>query len=153
MNVVIAYRGRYLVRQALELETISSVLRAENHRVRLVYDPGILSVSDNVFQARRLAERFTSTQRFAKRVIALSPDAIVISVLPGSFAFFKDVTRLIKERKEIPVVCVGLFPTLAPQTVMEKSLCDYAICGEAERPLVDLLDSLFRAGAPGELSC
>ena len=38
MNIVLVYRGRYHVRQALDLETLAAVVRQAGHDVRLVYD-------------------------------------------------------------------------------------------------------------------
>ena len=52
MNVVLAYRGRYQVREALDLETLAAVLRNGGHDVSLVYDADVFGVTDNVLQVR-----------------------------------------------------------------------------------------------------
>ena len=51
MQVGLVYRGRYHVREALDLETYSAVLQQAGHHVHLFWDENTFGVTDNVLQS------------------------------------------------------------------------------------------------------
>ena len=67
------YRGRYLIREALDLETLSAVLRCAGHDVTFVYDPDAFGVTDNVFQVPLLARLLANNSRTIRRIVRSEP--------------------------------------------------------------------------------
>jgi radical SAM superfamily enzyme YgiQ (UPF0313 family) len=148
MNVVLVYRGRYHVREALDLETLASVLRDGGHHVRLVYDPDTFGVTDNVFQAKLLANWLSSDEQTVARILAAEPDVIVCSVLSSTYAWCRAMAETIKQQTSTPIVFSGPHPTLVPEHVMRDPVVDYAIAGEIEGVVNELLE---RIDAPERL--
>ena len=142
MNVTLVYRGRYLVREALDLETLSAVLRRAGHDVTFVYDPDTFGVTDNVFQLPALARLFANNQRTARRIVRSEPDAIIFSVLSNTFAWCREIAEAVKHQTAAPIVFLGLHPSLVPERVMRDPFVDYTIAGEAEEVIHPLLDAI-----------
>ncbi len=148
MNVTLVYRGRYLVRQALELETLAPVIRRAGHEVSLAFDPGVLGVTDNVLQVPAVARRLSSPGLLARKILARKPSVLLFSVLPATFGFLNDTARLVREKSPAPIVFMGLFPSLAARAVLKRGAADLVIEGEAEPAVPGLLDMIARAGLP-----
>ena len=142
MRVTLVYRGRYHVRQATDLETLAPVLRGGGHEVRLVYDPDTFGVTDNVLQVPWLARRLSSPEKAARRVAETRPDAVVFSVLPATYAWARRAAALAKAGAPgVPIVFIGLHPSLVPERVMRDPFVDYAVQGETENVILPLLDA------------
>jgi len=146
MNVVLVYRGRYHVREALDLETLAAVLRAGGHCVELVYDPDTFGVTDNVFQFRALAGLLANDKRTLARIVQAQPDAVVFSVLSSTYAWCCEMAAAVKREISAPIVFLGLHPSLAPERVMRDSSVDYTIAGEAEGVILPLLAEIASGG-------
>lgn len=142
MRVVLVYQGRYVVRQALELETLAAVVRSHGHETVLVYDPNTFGVTDNVMQVSFLAKRLSSPQKIAGQVILRDPDIVIFSVLPNTFGFCVQVAGIIKKKCEVPVVFTGLHPTLVPEQAIAGQCVDYVVEGETEKAVPQLISSL-----------
>jgi anaerobic magnesium-protoporphyrin IX monomethyl ester cyclase len=145
MRVTLVYHGRYVVRQALELETLASVIRSRGHHVELVYEPDTFGVTDNLLQIPRLARLLSSPERIQHRIEGTRPDVIVFSVLPGSFRWSVQIASAAKDSLGVPTAFIGLHPSVVPERVMREPAVDYAIQGEVENVIHPLLDAL-RAG-------
>lgn len=145
MNVVLVYRGRYHVREALDLETLAAVLREAGHRVGLVYDPDTFGVTDNVFQFAALARLLASDKRTLGRIVEARPDVVVFSVLSSTYAWCCQMAAAVKRETSAPVVFLGLHPSLAPERVMRDPWVDYTIAGEAEG-VIDVLTAAIGSG-------
>ena len=148
MRITLVYRGRYWVRQALDLETLASVIRAAGHRVQLVYDPDTFGVSDNVLQIPRLAGLLSSSRSVLRRIAASRPDVLLFSVLPGSYAWSRTIARGCKDETDVPVVFMGLHPSLVPERIMRDGCVDYVIQGETENVVCLLLEALSAREEP-----
>ncbi len=148
MRVAIVFRGRYLVRQALELETLAAVLARAGHRVDAVYDPDVFGITDNVLKAPSLARRISTPARLAGRVLSARPDAVLFSVLPQTAGFLADAARLVREKSRAPFVLTGLYPTLSPEAALARFPGGFAVCGETEAAVPALLTQLSRGESP-----
>ena len=142
MNVVLVYRGRYHIREALDLETLASALRAVGHRVALVYAPDTFGVTDNVLQISFLAKALNDDERTVGRILEFEPDMVAFSVLSSTYAWCCRIAKSVKETRPVPIVFLGLHPSLVPEHVMEKESVDHVIAGEAEEVLIALLNTL-----------
>lgn len=77
-------------------------------------------------------------------------DAIGVSVMGGpQVAPSIEVSRVIRERyPQLPIVWGGYFPTLYTDTALSAPYVDYAIRGQAEESLPELVAALARPGEP-----
>jgi len=151
MNVVLVYRGRYQVREALDVETLAAVLKERGHDVRLVHDPDVFGVTDNVFQAPALARALSSPERIVRRVLWCEPEAVVFSVLPSTYRWCRRIAEHIKAAANIPIIFLGLHPSLAAERCVQDRFVDYVIEGEAEGVINPLLDAVSRGDEVSEI--
>jgi len=154
MRVALVYRGRYQIREALDLETLAAVLRAAGHALSFVYDPDVFGVTDNVLQVPCLARLLASEQRVISRIVAAQPDVVLFSVLPATYGWARRVAAQLKAACVAPIVFFGLHPSLVPERVMRDACVDYAIQGEVEAvigPLLDALGARADVGGVGNL--
>jgi hypothetical protein len=142
MNVVLVYRGRYHVREALDLELLWSVLRQEGHRVAMVYDPDTFGRTDNVLQIPALARLLESEERTLQEIVDAKPEVVLFSVLSTTYGWCRKMAAAVKERTSAAVVFLGLHPSLVPERVMEDRAVDYTIAGEVENVVHPLLDAI-----------
>ena len=155
MHVVLVYRGRYHVREALDLEGLAPVLRGGGYRVTLVYDPDTFGVTDNVLQVPWLARRLSSSEKIIDRIVAAGPDVAVFSVLPSTYAWAREIAGLLKARIPVPVptVFVGLHPSLAAERVSRDACVDYVIEGEVEGVINPLLEAIASRADMSDVEC
>ncbi len=146
MNVVLVYRGRYHVREALDLETLASVLREAGHEVHLVYDPDTFGVTDNVLQIPFLARWLADDRDTLDRILDARPDVVILSVLSSTYAWCRQMAKAVQEHSSAPVVFTGLHPSLVPEHVMREPAVDYTIAGETEGVIGPLLDAISTKG-------
>jgi len=151
MNIVLVYKGRYHVRQALELEVLASILRQDGHGVSLVYDPDTFGITDNVFQLPWLARRLSDPQGTVRQIAALMPDAVIFSVLQTTYRWSLRVAEEVELLGACPVIFAGLHPSLAPERVMQDSCVDYAVQGEVERVISPLLSAIEHGENPANV--
>jgi tRNA A37 methylthiotransferase MiaB len=142
MRVCIVYRGPHLLRQALDLEVMASLLRDGGHCVECVYDPDPFGVTDNVLQVPTLARLFAAPGRLAAEIFGGNPDVVVFSVIPATHAWATQIAALLKRARHVPIVFLGLHPSLAPQRAMQNPSVDFAIQGEAEGVILPLLAAI-----------
>lgn len=73
-----------------------------------------------------------------------NPDLIGISLM--SFEFFpaKNITRLLKQKFQIPIIWGGVHPTMSPYECLKHA--DYICIGEGEKTVVSLLDHIGDKG-------
>ncbi|MFA6236843.1 MAG: cobalamin-dependent protein [Bacteriovorax sp.] len=72
-------------------------------------------------------------------------DAIGFSTFGDSYNYTEAAVRICKElRPNIPVILGGPLITSAPEVIMESTLADYAVIGEGELTLIELMDFLTR---------
>lgn len=92
-----------------------------------------------------------ATALAALGALAGEPAAVVaVTVMPGpqvpsAIAFSRAVRDA---RPEVPIVWGGYFPTLYPEAALNARYVDYAVRGQGEDTLVELLDRLGSAGPP-----
>lgn len=141
-KVMIVYRGRYQIREALDLETLAAVLRGAGHSVRFVYDPDCFGTTDNVFQFSPLARLLARPGRIMTQVDRWRPDVILFQVLSNTYAWCLAIAEEVKRQKAVPIVFMGLHPSLVPSHVMGHDCVDYVIAGEAEGVVLDLLEAI-----------
>lgn len=146
MNVTLVYKGRYHIREALDLETLAAVLRGGGHTVRLAYEPDTFGVTDNVLQCARLAGLLARQGRSLRRIVDSRPDAVIFSVLTSTYAWCRRTAAAVKRQTAAPTVFLGLQASLVPERVMRDEDVDYVIAGEAENVINPLLAAIGAGG-------
>lgn len=81
-------------------------------------------------------------------------DLVGFTVMPGpQVASAIEIATAVRAAcPEVPVAWGGYFPTLYPEAAVHASYVDYAVRGQGEATLLDLLARLPDAGPPGPLS-
>jgi len=150
--------------------------RLEGLRVALVYppygpvknEPGIKAVKENygIFPSLSLlyvagilehagcevifidahAEELTLEETVA-RLRAFGPEYIGYTITTYLFFQSLDWIKAIKEHVDVPVIVGGVHLSIYPRETLTHDAIDYAVTGEAERSLPELLDALTRSGA------
>lgn len=151
MRAALVYRGRYHIREALDLETLASVLRQAGHEVQLFYDPDTFGVTDNVFQWAPLARRLSARRQVAERVARWQPEVALFSVLATNYAWCRETAAALKRQAAVPVVFFGLHPSLVPRHAMGDPSVDYVVAGEVEGVADGLLQAVARGEEPREV--
>jgi anaerobic magnesium-protoporphyrin IX monomethyl ester cyclase len=80
----------------------------------------------------------------------LSGDRIVLGIgtTMDSYPFLEEFTRQVKEKnKDIVIILGGAFVSSAPSVLMNSIPADYAVIGEGELTMLELMDALSRPGS------
>lgn len=70
------------------------------------------------------------------------PDLVAFSATTLQFAKIKTISSWIKEELDVPTVCGGVHPTIAPENAISVHEIDYVCIGEGEGVLLDLCGAL-----------
>jgi len=148
MRITLVYQGRYHLREALDLETLAAILRAQGHHVSFIYHPNVFGITDNVFQCAPLSRFLSNEKRIQDRILSSRPDALIFSVLAQTHEWCHTLAESLKQRIWVPIIFTGLYPSLTPERGMERDAVDYIIQGEVEDVILPLLESLDKGKDP-----
>lgn len=70
------------------------------------------------------------------------PKIIGIPVASNDFSFTIEICSFIKTITNIPVVAGGFHATMAPEDIMDNDCFDFAVVGEGEQPLLELIECI-----------
>lgn len=81
---------------------------------------------------------------YKQKILEEAKDALIvgIGVWTSEIKSAYEITKLIKEKYDIPIVWGGWHATLFPQQIIENSMIDYVIINEGEYSLLDLVKAL-----------
>lgn len=88
------------------------------------------------------AERFDIGEEFKKKITSFNPDLIAFSIVENNYGFAKSLFAIAREASSVPIIAGGIFPTVAPEFIIEDDNVDIVCIGEGERSLLELLDRL-----------
>lgn len=123
------------------IEYLSSFLKHHGYDVSLLFDPAVFS-GDVLMNNKSLAKRFCVDEKIIKQAINLKPDLIGFSAFTGNFAWCKKIAEKIKQQVNIPIVFGGVHTSAVPEAVLKNKFIDFAIIGEGEQAMLDLLKHL-----------
>ncbi|HPQ68552.1 MAG TPA: radical SAM protein [bacterium] len=138
----------HLGRENLGIEYLSAVLKQDGHTVALHYDPGLFGINDNVFYVPRLEKRYARDARIVSEIIAAPPDLLCFSVYTGTYQWCLDIARRVRDHVRGPIVFGGIHVTLVPHEVMKHEVVDYALVGEGEEAMRELVAKLAAGEDP-----
>ncbi|TBR17175.1 B12-binding domain-containing radical SAM protein, partial [bacterium] len=127
--------------ETLGIQYLSSVLKTRGHETKLFFDPQLFD--DTITQNQPLKLKFDYKDKLISEIDKFRPDVIVFSVLSTTCEWAFHLSLTIKAKMDIPIVFGGIHPTLVPEEVMRNSFIDYAIVGEGEYALLELVESGF----------
>lgn len=142
MRVVFVYGGY----DSLGIEYLSAVLKRSGVEVALAFDPRLFD--DHYSSFPLLARQFNRSERVANRVLELEPDLVAFSVVTDDYRWACRLARLIKDKRDVPVVFGGIHPTSVPERVIRKPFVDYVVTGEGEGAILDLVQALESGESP-----
>ncbi|MDD4166040.1 MAG: radical SAM protein [Endomicrobiaceae bacterium] len=77
-----------------------------------------------------------------KKILKEKPDAVCITCNAVQFPFVCELSRELKSRTKIPVVIGGVMPSLGAESVLKLTQADFAVRGEGELTLTELLTGI-----------
>lgn len=137
MKIVFIYSGA----ENLGIEYISSVLKSAGHDVHLLFDPAVFC-GDNLINNKLLAKLFNIDNEIVNKAIGLQPDLVGFSAYTGNYQWCLKIAFAIKKLSAIPIVFGGVHTTAVPEIVLANDCIDFAIIGEGEYAMLDLLKHL-----------
>lgn len=140
MRVLFVHLGR----EHLGIEYLASMLEREGHKVALSVDLGLFSSEDNVLYSTRLRKFFDETEVLLSEAKNFAPEVICFSPYTTTYQWSLRMARLLKGRTGAVTVFGGIHTTLVPDVVAGEEVVDFAIVGEGEEALTELIDFLER---------
>ena len=134
----------HLGRESLGVEYLSAALKSAGHETALGLDPGLFGENDNVFFVPRLARFFDQRERLARLVRKSRTDVVAFSVYTNSFGWCLEMAREVRRAGRAKIVMGGPHVTLVPEVVARQPEVDFAVAGEAEEAVVELVDAIER---------
>jgi len=129
--------------ESLGLEAISAVLKENNHKVFLAFDPALFD-DVNYFKVPFLHRIFDDRKGLITKIINSKPDLVIFSVFTDNFRWALSVAGNIKSLLDVPIIFGGIYPTAAPEYVLSQDCVDIVCLGEGEYPVLELLNSMQR---------
>ncbi len=114
--------------ESLAIEYLSSVLKKAGHETDLI----IISDYENKDSAKN---------RLKKRIEIFNPDFIGFSLMTDDYLWACDLSEFIKKIKDIPIIFGGVHVTACPEEVIKNDFIDYAVMGEGEETIVELINN------------
>lgn len=124
----------------LGIEYLSAVLKEHGHITDLVLDPCLFN--ESVLYIPTLSKIFSYKKSVIKQIVKSKPDLVAFSVISDRYGWACELASQIKSRISVPVVFGGIHPTSVPEIVIKNNFVDFAIVGEGEYALLDLVHAL-----------
>lgn len=137
MKILFIYSGA----ENLGVEYLSSFLKSHGHETSLLFDPALFS-SAVLVQSNFLSKFFDKDDEIIEKVIAAKPDLVAFSCITATYKWSLNLAKRIWQQSNIPLVFGGIHVTSVPEEVMQHNFIDYAIVGEGEYALLELLEYL-----------
>lgn len=131
----------YAAFENLGIEYISAVLKKNGYKTFLLFDPQLFN--DLYLNLKLLSHLFQYRNSVMKRVSQKQPDVIAFSIVSDNFGWACSYAEEIKrEYPNIKIVFGGPHVTAVPQNVLANWFVDFAIVGEGEYPMLELIQAL-----------
>jgi radical SAM superfamily enzyme YgiQ (UPF0313 family) len=117
------------VNYPLGLGIISSVLKQKGHETKILhFNEEIDSPLD--------------MDVLEKTIVDFSPQLIGFSSTSNQFQYVKQMTDVIKQKRDIPTLVGGIHATIAPEKVLQTGTVDMICMGEGELSIFELADKI-----------
>lgn len=146
MKIVLIYRGA----ESLGLEYISSVLKSKGHEVHLLFDPAVF-YGDTFGNSKLFYRACNVDAKIVKKIADLQPGLVGFSTYTGNYRWSLSIAQAIKKASDIPIVFGGVHTSAVPERVLANECVDFAIIGEGEYAMLDLVQHLQNGGSAESL--
>ena len=136
MKVLFVYGGY----ENLGIEYLSAVLRKAGHRTALAFDPRLFD--DHYTRVPSLARLFDSSPALLRKAKEEAPDLVAFSVVTDDYPWVRQIANEMRRELRVPFVFGGVHVTSTPRRIINSGLADFAIVGEGEGALLDLVEGL-----------
>lgn len=135
----------------LGIECISSFLKSKGHEVSLLFDPAVFSGELSI-KSNLLSRASNIDDAIIKKAVEAKPDLVAFSAYTGNYRWCLKIAQSIKRLSNIPVVFGGVHTTAVPERVLLNEFVDYAIIGEGELAILDLIEYMQKGDGPQNLA-
>jgi radical SAM superfamily enzyme YgiQ (UPF0313 family) len=119
------------------VQLLSSILKTKNYNVDIVYVPE----SADPFNFMR--DYDSKLTRAINDIMELKPELVGFSVYTHNYQFYRSIAKEIKKLDpSIIILFGGIHVTLSKSLVLQDEFVDFAIVGEAEEAIVELLEEI-----------
>ncbi len=118
-----------LAHYTVAIGALSAALKASGHTTSLLHYVAPVKEKDLV-----------------KSILEESPDIVGFSTTTNMFGEVKQMAMSLKRHINIPIICGGVHPTLAPESVIDSFGIDMICVGEGEAALVELCNRMETGG-------
>jgi radical SAM superfamily enzyme YgiQ (UPF0313 family) len=122
------------------IQCLSAFLKAAGHETALANDANLF---DNPWvRLPKLSALFHNADHVINKIISEKPDLIALSAVTDDFGWAVKWAKKIKAQFSIPIVIGNTYPTFHYNDVMTYDCFDYAVRGEGEQTLLELVEVL-----------
>jgi len=137
-------------KESLGIEYLSSALKLKGHKVSLISCLGLF-LGAQAMSNKYLSCIFDVDRKVINEVVNLNPDIVAFSTFTFNYRWCLNIAQNVKERLNIPVVFGGVHTSAVPERVISNDFVDFAIIGEGEYALLDLVEYLEGGAGRQEL--
>ena len=116
---------------SIGLGIISAMLKEKGHKVELI---------DTTFKV--------SDDEIIDKVDQFNPDLVAVTAATNDLQNAIRISQIIKETKEVPIICGGYHATVAPKDIIDQDCFDMVAIGESEQSLIKLTKDLNNTKIP-----
>ncbi|MFH0963259.1 MAG: radical SAM protein [Planctomycetota bacterium] len=113
------------------LAFLSAVLKEAGHETRL------LNLNEKLATLPTLEEIGRAVRDYA-------PDLVGMSVVTNQWRYALEVAQAVRKVTDAPLVCGGIHATMSAEEILEGTPFDYAVVGEGEGAILDLVRAIDR---------
>jgi len=139
MKVVFAYKGG-AGGECIGIEYLSAVLKQHGHETSLIYESHI--IQSEYIDLPSIRKRASRPEKVAARILREKPGLVAFSVVTDHYQWACAVAKELKRLSDTPTVFGGIHVTALPDRVIQKSFVDFAVVGEGEYALLNLVNAL-----------
>lgn len=125
----------------LGIEYISASVKREGHHVAFLLDPQLFD--DVVIQNQLVAKLFSYKKQFFNKLKELNPEVVLLPVATNYYEWACEMSRRVRETvPHSKIILGGIHVSSVPDIVIKNDFVDYAVVGEGDEAIVELLDYL-----------
>ncbi len=110
--------------ESLAIEVLSACLKKAGHQTDLIL---------NFKREKNFWERLKN------RIKTFNPDFVAFSVMGDDYSWACEIAGWIKKKYKMPVIFGGIHVTSCPEEVINRDFVDFAVLGEGEEAIVELV--------------
>lgn len=126
--------------ETIGVEYVSAYVRRAGVEVSSVYDAELFN--DLLFVNGPLGRLFNRRPRIVEEVHETRPDLVAFSIVTPNLPWSLEIAAGIKAGRDVPIVFGGIHPSVARDRLLRNPQVDYAIVGEGEQAMLDLVQAV-----------